>query len=82
MSLALRKTLIASNIKNGFKACGIWPLNHDAMSGKTKRATIFIVEVPIEVQIEEIIDQWGLHTRAEVGTIHYYVDGEPSSSQE
>ena len=76
------KALPKSNIQNGFKACGIWPLNYDAMSGKMKPATIFTAKVPMEVQIEELIEERGLPTRAEVGTTYYYVDVEVSSSQE
>ena len=34
MSLAVQKALTTSNIKSGFKACSIWPLNFDAMNGK------------------------------------------------
>ena len=47
-----------------------------------KLAQIFTAEVPIDVQIEEILDQRGLPTRVEDGTRHYYVDVEASSSQE
>ena len=82
MSLALQKTLTTSNIKNGFKPCGIWPLNYDAMHGKMGLAKIFTAEVPLEVQVEEILEQGGLPTRVEEGTTHYYVDVEASSSQE
>ena len=81
MSLALKKALTSSNIKNGFKACGIWPLNFDAMEGKMGPAQVFTEEFSLEVQVEEILEHGGLPTRAE-GSTHYFVDAEVSSSEE
>ena len=82
MSLALQKGLTTSNIRNGFKACGIWPLNFDAMNGKMGPVQLFNEEIPLEVQVEEILEHGGLPTRAEKGTTHYFVDVDASSSQD
>ena len=72
MSLALQKSLTPSNIKNGFKACGIWPLNYEAMNGKMGPFQVFPSEVALEVQVEEILEQEGLLSSAEEGATHYY----------
>ena len=76
MSLALQKSLTPSNIKNGFKACGIWPLNYEAMNGKMGPSQVYPSEVALEVQVEEILEQGGLPSSAEEGATHYYADGE------
>ena len=72
--LPLKKELMPSNIKNGFKAFGIWPLNYHTINKKMELAQIFSVKVRLEVQIEEILEQRGLLTWIEDGIIHYYVD--------
>ena len=82
MSLALQKALTTSNITSGFKACGIWPLNFDAMNGKMEPAHVFNEEVPLEVQVEEILEHGSIPTMAEESTTHYFVDVDASSSQE
>ena len=43
---------------------------------------MFSEEVPLQVQIEEILEHGSLPTRAEEGTTHYFVDVDASSSQE
>ena len=82
MSLALQKALTTSNITSGFKACGIWLLNFDAMNGKMGPAHVFHEEVPLQVQVEEILEHGGIPTMAEESTTHYFVDVDASSSQE
>ena len=82
MSLALQKALTTSNITSEFKACGIWPLNFDAMNGKMGPAHEFHEEVPLQVQVEEILKHGGIPTMAEESTTHYFVDVDASSFQE
>ena len=57
-------------------------LNYDAMINKLEPTTIFTIEVPLEVQVEEVLQQGGLPTQAKEGTTNYYGDVEDSPSQE
>ena len=40
-SLAFKKALTPTNVRTGFQACGIWPLNHRAMQGKMRSSAGF-----------------------------------------
>ena len=82
MSLAIQQSLTPSNIKSGFKACGIWPLNSKAMSGKMAPSQVFPSEVPLEVQVEEILERGGLPSTAEDGRTHYYANTEVATFEE
>ena len=44
------------------------------MNGKMGLAQVFTNGVPLEVQVEEILEQGGLSTRAKEGAIYYYTD--------
>ena len=55
MFLALKKSLTTTNNKNGFKACGIWLLNYDAMNGKIEPSQVSTIEVCLEVQVEKVL---------------------------
>ena len=80
MFLVLKNALTPSNIKNGFKACGIWLLNFDAMNGKMGPTQVFNQKVSIDVQMEEILEHGALLIRTKEGATHYFVDVEASSS--
>ena len=82
MSLALKKASTLSNIKNGFKACGICLLIFDAMNGKMESTQVFSEKVPLDVQVEEILEHGSLPTRANGGGTKYHVDVEGSSLEE
>ncbi len=48
------------NIKNGFKAIGIWPLKSKAMDGKTRPNDVYIITPNIYNLNEEIWNLDGL----------------------
>ena len=51
------------------------------MNGEMGPSQVFIIEVPLEVQVEEILEQRGLPTSAEEGATHYYADFKASTLQ-
>ena len=82
MFLALKIFLTPTNIKNGFKACGIWPLNYEAMNAREMGSSqVFSANVPLKIQVEEILEHGGLPISVG-GATHYYVDVEASTLQE
>ena len=52
------------------------------MNGKMGPIHVFSEEVSLQVQIEKILEDRDLPTRAEEGITHYFVDVDASSSQE
>ena len=53
MLLALKKAMTPTNIRNGFFATCIWPLNRFAMHDKMGPSEVF-VKVKVEVNEEEV----------------------------
>ena len=77
VSLALKKALTTSNIQNGFRGAGIWPLNLVAMKLKMGPNEVFKRQSATkfnskEEQINEIMDE-GLPSPPTNPT-HYHVD--------
>ena len=56
VSLALKKAMTPTNIKKGFSATGIWPLNRTAMDDKMGPSKVF-VNTPDVVDEEEVDDE-------------------------
>jgi hypothetical protein len=46
VTLALRRVLTESNIKNGFSASGIWPINSHAVDSQLAPSAVFEYELP------------------------------------
>ena len=69
-----KKALTSKNIKIGFKACGIWPLNSQAMVHKMEPCKTFkSMEIEVEEIVEKILEQGGL-SEAKINSTHYYIE--------
>jgi hypothetical protein len=77
MSLSLKKALTPENIKAGFRATGILPLDKDRMSAKMGPSEGFNHKAQ-DIQIEEILEE--LVPLPKENVVHYYVDIEGQSS--
>lgn len=54
MSLALKKVMTSTNIRKGFFAIFIWPLNHIAMYDKMRPSQVFVNDV---VEVNEVNEE-------------------------
>jgi hypothetical protein len=71
VSLSLKKALTPQNIKAGFKATGILPLDKDRMSAKMGPSEGFNQKAQ-DIQMEEILEE--LVPPPKENVMHYYVD--------
>ena len=79
--LAFQKALTPQNTRAGFRGCGIWPLNFQAMQSKMKPSKAFESQSSNQedILIQEIWEE-GLSTPQE-GIVHYFVDHESSGEE-
>ena len=80
--LALKKALTESNIRVGFRGCGIWPLDFIAMKGNMEASKAFTTPSSSKAQdifIQKIFEE-SLSSPSE-GVIHYFVDHESSGDE-
>jgi hypothetical protein len=71
VSLSLKIALTPQNIKAGFKATGILPLDKDRMSAKMGPSEGFNQKAQ-DIQMEEILEE--LVPPPKENVMHYYVD--------
>ena len=78
--LALKKALTIYNIRVGFKACGIWPLNFDATKSKMEFSKGFHTHTSNDSQdailVQEIWEEGFPSVQEEA--LYYFVDHESS----
>jgi len=86
VSLVLKKTLKPNNIRKGFEATSIWPLNPNVMQGKHPYENFKNVQEPTytnsvvvdELQVYEILGTFTTNDAQD--TCHYFVDLEGSGA--
>ena len=82
-SLALKKALTPPNIRAGFKGCGIWPLNFEAMKAKMGPSKAFRDSTCAEFQEDILIQEIWEESLPNVveGVVHYFVDHESDEDE-